>query len=67
MVAANAMQVVVHRLTTTSPMTREEDAEIFIYDVAVEPALQRHGIGGVPASVTIFTFDNTSNQCTGSS
>jgi len=89
----------------TLPMTREEGAEIFIYDVAVEPALQRHGIGrslvdalrreaaaldidlafvpvdnddqhaldfylgigGVPAPVTIFTFGNTSDQCTGSS
>lgn len=29
----------------TLPLTREEGAEIFIYDVAVEPAAQRHGVG----------------------
>jgi aminoglycoside 3-N-acetyltransferase I len=29
----------------TLPMTRAEGAEIFIYDIAVMPALQRRGIG----------------------
>jgi len=29
----------------TLPMTRNETAEIFIYDLAVDPAFQRQGIG----------------------
>jgi aminoglycoside 3-N-acetyltransferase I len=27
------------------PLTREEGAELFIYDVAVDPAVQRRGVG----------------------
>jgi aminoglycoside 3-N-acetyltransferase I len=80
----------------TLALTREEGAEIFIYDVAVDPAVQRGGVGralidallreaaalnidvafvpadnddrhaldfyralgGIPASVTIFTFES---------
>lgn len=80
----------------TLALTREEGAEIFIYDVAVDPAVQRRGVGralidalvreaaalnidvafvpadnddrhaldfyralgGIPASVTIFTFES---------
>ena len=38
--------VVVGGLTAhTLPMTRSESAEIFLYDIAVDPSVQRRGIG----------------------
>jgi len=83
----------------TLPLTRAEVSEVFIYDIAVVPDWQRHGVGrqlmstlrsqaaaagisvvfvpadnedthalgfyealgGVPAPVTIFTFDDAEN------
>ena len=84
----------------TLPLTRAEVSEVFIYDIAVVPDWQRHGVGrqlmstlrseaaaagitvvfvaadnedthaldfyqtvgGVPAPVTIFTFDDGGNS-----